>query len=43
MDPPKGELAGLIWVTVTGPITHQSPLMNWPVGRSSEKVHVIPH
>ena len=28
---------------VTGPTTHQSPLANWPVGRSVEKVHVMPN
>ncbi len=28
---------------VTGPTTHQSPLANWPVGRSAEKVQVMPN
>jgi hypothetical protein len=35
--------AGVILVIVTGPITHQSPVRNWPVFTGLSNVHVIPY
>ena len=38
-----GPGAGVILIMVTGPITHQSPEMNWPVLAGLSNVHVIPY
>jgi hypothetical protein len=41
--PPAEVDAGSIFVMLTGPTTHQSPLANWPTSCCAENVHVIPN